>query len=214
MKVNTWYKLKSNFTIDDFFDVTSKAEFAAHLRENNKKCMPTRIESGQQHEVAYFVFDGVPYEYDLIEPYWDFFEEVEECEPDSSDSLLYPAKVSYPAKALNASDFTIKNLKIQTETAKHLEKLEIIEEPGLRTQDLLKFILDNIVCEHPTFDISHVLGKPSEEKEQLLWEIYKAYHAKIAIDNVILLAQKEESKLSNFLDSYSYDPLGASSGIF
>lgn len=219
MKVGKIYRLKPNLTIDYFFDTTSKSEFTMHLRENNKVCSPIRIEPGPTGKIAYFTFDGSPYEYDLLESYWGLFMEVEENKNSDITGVLHEKESTFHGSAnldsfkikpggLTPSDLTIKKLSIQTETAKYLKTLEIIEEPGLRTQDLLKFILDNIVCENPTFDISFVLGKSSVEKDQLLWDVYKAYNAKIAIDNVVALAQAEQSKLDNILDNYSYNPLG------
>lgn len=207
MKVGVEYLLQ--ISLDEFVDNTQKREFAMHLRNNNFHCSPVRVEDGAKQKIAYFVFEGSVYEYELAEDYWHYFSEVTSF---SSKPIQVKDYASSSAKVNTAvstvafkQDYLLENLSIQSGYGRALKKINIDADPILQSKDLLKFILDFILCENSRFDVSEILGMNAENKEAELWELYKAYYGKLAIDNVSRLVQEENERLGAVLDSFGYE---------
>ena len=202
------------------------------LRDNNFYCTPAQIEDDANGKVARIAFPGVIYLYDLPEEYWCYFVEdnnhsrskdVDFKETRSKD-VEVKEDISETQQVLNTNNTIqfkngyyktdvseinkLESLHIQAGFGRGLKKIDITDDPIMQSKDLLKFILDFILCENSIFVMGALLGMSADNKEAKLWELYKAYYAKLAVDNVSRLVHEENERLGMVLESFGYDPLG------
>lgn len=212
-------EIKKKYTLtvspDVFAEKTEKVEIARLIRENGYVTI-TYHNYGTNGRTA-VVSDGI-YDYDIPADLWKWFkpyaeiatlEEVKAPEPSPLTTKFDFIDSGY-GKCVPASTFSLDNIKslsIQSDFGIGLEKIEIIDVPGLRTEQLMKFIMEHILNEDPLFVMDSVLNDNAapEEKEAYLWELYKLYQRKLAVNHVYDLISKERNSIQQQLAKFEYN---------
>lgn len=214
MEINKKYAL--NVTPEVFAEQTGKKELAYLLREQGYVCIAGMYE-GVVEKIA-SVSDGV-YEYEIPEYLWCWFipyvepaiatlEEAKAPEPGKHnfiDGKLFEINKDSIKTIEVGSSPSFEKLEIQSAYGRNLTTFAVVDDPVLRTEYLMKFVTEHILTDDPLFILDGIMDKTPEEKESYLWELYKVYQRKLAINKIHELVVAERNEIDKLLSTYEYN---------